>query len=54
MRMLSRVEGMPLASLQQGVPWNWVSTAEYLDALDGTTVDQRRRSRSATRPSGGS
>ena len=30
MRMLSRVEGMPLAALQQGVPWNWTSTADYL------------------------
>lgn len=36
MRMLSRVEGMPLESLQQGVPWNWTSTAEYLGALDNT------------------
>jgi N-acyl-D-aspartate/D-glutamate deacylase len=32
--MLARVEGMPLASLQQGVPWDWRSTAEYLDRLD--------------------
>lgn len=30
MHMLSRVEGMPLSALQQGVPWNWVSTADYL------------------------
>lgn len=36
MRMLARVEGMPLASLQQGVPWNWKSTAEYLDSIDNT------------------
>jgi N-acyl-D-aspartate/D-glutamate deacylase len=36
MRMLSRVEGMPLESLQEGVPWNWTSTAEYLDAIDNT------------------
>lgn len=36
MKMLSRVEGMPLESLQQGVPWNWDTTAQYLDALDGT------------------
>ncbi len=35
MRMLARVEGMPLEALQQGVPWNWHTTAEYLDALDG-------------------
>ena len=27
MRMLARVEGMPLESLQQGVPWDWRSTA---------------------------
>ena len=38
MRMLARVEGMPLESLQQGVPWNWGSTAQYLDALDGTLL----------------
>lgn len=38
MRMLARVEGMPLESLQHGVPWNWTSTAEYLDALDGTLL----------------
>jgi len=36
MRMLSRVEGMPLRSLQEGVPWSWRTTAEYLDAIDGT------------------
>src|SRR5262249_32769233 len=38
MRMLARVEGMPLEALQQGVPWDWRSTAEYLDRLDGTLV----------------
>lgn len=38
MRMLARVEGMPLESLQQGVPWNWRSTGEFLDALDGTLM----------------
>jgi len=36
MRMLARVEGMPLESLEQGVPWDWTSTADYLDAVDGT------------------
>ena len=35
MRMLARVEGMPLESLREGVPWNWRSFGEYLDALDG-------------------
>ena len=36
MRMLARVEGMPLESLAEGVPWDWRSTGEYLDRLDGT------------------
>lgn len=36
MRMLARVEGMPLQSLQSGVPWDWRTTAEFLDRLDGT------------------
>jgi N-acyl-D-aspartate/D-glutamate deacylase len=35
MPMLARVEGMPLESLREGVPWDWYSTAEYLDRLDG-------------------
>ena len=35
-RMLARVEGMPLESLEAGVPWNWQSFGEYLDRLDGT------------------
>ena len=35
MKMLARVEGMPLESLAQGVPWDWTTTAEYLDRLDG-------------------
>jgi N-acyl-D-aspartate/D-glutamate deacylase len=36
MRMLSRVEGMPLESLRHGVPWNWSTTADYLDLLENT------------------
>lgn len=35
-RMLAKVEGMPLGALEQGVPWNWQSFAEYLGALDGS------------------
>ncbi|TML17623.1 MAG: aminoacylase [Actinobacteria bacterium] len=34
MRMLARVEGMPLESLRTGVPWGWNSTSQYLDAVD--------------------
>src|SRR5580658_2004084 len=34
-QMMAKVEGMPLAALEQGVPWNWSTFAEYLGALDG-------------------
>jgi N-acyl-D-aspartate/D-glutamate deacylase len=35
-RMLARVEGMPLESLEAGVPWGtWQSYGEWLDCLDG-------------------
>jgi N-acyl-D-aspartate/D-glutamate deacylase len=34
-RMMARVEGMPLAALEQGLPWDWRGFAEYLDRLDG-------------------
>ena len=33
--MMSKVEGMPLAALAEGVPWGWESFADYLNALDG-------------------
>jgi N-acyl-D-aspartate/D-glutamate deacylase len=38
MRMLARVEGMPLESLRDGVPWSWTTTAEYLDAVEGASL----------------
>jgi N-acyl-D-aspartate/D-glutamate deacylase len=34
MTMLSRVEGIPLATLEAAVPWSWQTFAEYLDAVD--------------------
>jgi len=34
-RMMMKVEGMPLAALEQGVPWNWSTFAEYLGRLEG-------------------
>ena len=37
-RMMAKVEGMPLAALEQGVDWNWESFSEYLDRLDGNVA----------------
>jgi N-acyl-D-aspartate/D-glutamate deacylase len=37
-RMLARVEGMPLESLEAGVPWSWRSFGEYLAQIEGTTA----------------
>lgn len=34
-RMMSRVEGMALKALEEGVEWTWSSFREYLDALEG-------------------
>jgi N-acyl-D-aspartate/D-glutamate deacylase len=34
-RMMAKVEGMPLAALETGVPWNWSSFGDYLGALEG-------------------
>jgi len=36
MKMLARVEGMPLDALAAGVPWDWTTTAEYFDHFEGT------------------
>ena len=41
-RMMAKVEGMPLAALENGVDWNWTTFAEYLDRLDGQDRRQRR------------
>jgi N-acyl-D-aspartate/D-glutamate deacylase len=35
MRMLARVEGMPVEALEVGVPWDWRTTEEYLARLEG-------------------
>ena len=34
-RMMARVEGMPLAALRAGLPWDWTSFGEWLGHLDG-------------------
>jgi N-acyl-D-aspartate/D-glutamate deacylase len=33
--MMASVEGMSVAALEAGVPWNWETFAEYLDRLEG-------------------
>ncbi len=34
-RMMARVEGMPLAALRAGVPWDWSSFGDWLGQLEG-------------------
>jgi N-acyl-D-aspartate/D-glutamate deacylase len=34
-RMMAKVEGMPLAALENGVDWSWETFGEYLDGLEG-------------------
>jgi len=38
MRMMARVEGMPLDALSAGLAWDWGGFGEWLDRLDGTTA----------------
>jgi N-acyl-D-aspartate/D-glutamate deacylase len=38
MRMMARVEGMPLTALQAGPAWDWSSFGDYLDRLDGRVL----------------
>jgi N-acyl-D-aspartate/D-glutamate deacylase len=37
-RMMAKVEGMPLAALENGVDWKWETFADYLGALEGNVA----------------
>jgi N-acyl-D-aspartate/D-glutamate deacylase len=37
-QMMAKVEGMPLAALEQGLPWDWDTFGDYLSRLDGRTA----------------
>ena len=50
MRTLARVEGMPLTTLQKGVPWDWGSTAEFLDRVCSPGHERRCRAFPARHP----
>ena len=36
MRSMTRVEAIPYASMQQGMPWDWESFPEFLDSVERT------------------
>jgi N-acyl-D-aspartate/D-glutamate deacylase len=38
-RLMEGVEDIPEVVLAEGLPWNWQSFPDYLDALDGRTYD---------------
>ncbi|MHB1583290.1 MAG: N-acyl-D-amino-acid deacylase family protein [Acidimicrobiales bacterium] len=37
-RMMARVEGMPLAALEEGLDWRWQSFGDWLDRLEGSVA----------------
>ena len=48
-RLMEGVEDIPFPVLTQGLPWNWNSYPDYLDALARTDVRRRHRQPAAPR-----
>ena len=40
-RMMAKVEGMPLAALEQGIDWDWETFEEYLEPARGKPGRER-------------
>lgn len=36
MKTMTRVEAIPMASMQEGMPWDWVTFPEFLDSVERT------------------
>ena len=43
MRMMNRIEAIPLESMRLGMRWDWETFPEYLDSLDNQGVRGKRR-----------
>ena len=48
--MLEGVEDIPGTALAEGLPWDWETFPEYLDALDRRQLRRRRRHPRARTP----
>ena len=42
MRMMNRIEAIPLESMRQGMRWDWETFPEYMDSLDRQGLGRQR------------